>query len=126
MFAISSWLLFAKGAAADDGVINDASFCSTALFIALLTFAGIIVVEGSGAGGFRPEDPLDGNPLDFTIDVILFFAAENAFPARSPTALIPLSRITLMAIINNCLANGATVGAILVNNPAIVLQIPSP
>ena len=59
-----------------------------------------------------------------TNDIILFFAAENAFPARSPTALIPLSRITSMAFIYNCLA-GATFGAILVNNPAMVLPRPS-
>jgi len=62
---------------------NDA----TALFFALLTFAGIIVVDGScddfTGGCFLPED------LDFTNDVILFFAAENAFPARSPKALFP-------------------------------------
>ena len=49
-----------------DGVTeaaNDASFSSTALFIALLIFAGITVVDGSTVGFFR------------TNDVILSFAA---------------------------------------------------
>ena len=48
-------LCISKGAAndrvpgdANDEVINDSNFSSTALFIALLIFAGIIVVEGSG------------------------------------------------------------------------------
>ena len=99
---------------------NDISFFSTALFIALLIFAGITVVDGSigdvvTCGGFFR-----------TNDIILSFAVENAFPARFPTALIPLSRITSMAFIDNCLANGATLGAILVNNPAMVLPRPSP
>ena len=99
-------LCVSKGAAANDEG-NDCNFSSIALFIALLTFAGITVVEDSGCFCRRQ------NPLDFTNDVILSFAAENAFPARSATALIPLSPITSMAFIPNCLTNGATFGAFL-------------
>jgi len=90
-------------------------FFPTALFITLLTFAGITVVEVSGCFFLRR-----------TNDVILSFAAENAFQATFPTALIPLSRITSMAFIPNCLTYGAIFEAILVNNPAMILPKPSP
>ena len=58
MFAIALLCASVSGEATDDGVINDevvakgaaaneANISSTALFIALLTFAGITVVDGS-------------------------------------------------------------------------------
>ena len=83
MFAIALFCASVSGGVANGAAANDANFSSTALFIALLTFAGITVVDGSTTGCF----------FLLTKDIILFFAAENAFPARSPTALIPLSRI---------------------------------
>ena len=103
------------GEVINDGVIevaNDSSFSSTALFITLLTLAGITVVDGS---------TVDFCFFRLANDISLSFATESAFPARSPRALapalIPLSRMTSMAFIDNCLASGATFGTILVNNP---------
>jgi hypothetical protein len=99
------------------GAANEVSFFSTASFITLATLLGITVVDGNGVGFCRCR---------LTSDTILFFAAESALLATLPTAPIPLSRNTSMAFIDSCLANGATLGAILANKPAMVSPRPFP
>ena len=53
MFAIALLCASVSGEDTNDGVVgegaaaNDANFSSTALFIALMTFAGITVIDGS-------------------------------------------------------------------------------